>query len=280
MKTLREQYLQEMQIRNYSQSTIRSYISSLSNLSKHFNQSLDTITISQVKDYLQYIIVNNQASVSVVNQTISAYKILNQGVLGLEWSPLKLIRPRNEKRVPIILSRAEISSILENTTNLKHKSILSLLYSSGLRIGELQNLKITDIDSDRMQLLIRKGKGNKDRFAILSKTSLHLLRKYYKVYKPNVLLFEGQNKNKNYSQTSIRKTLQKACKLSGITKKVYPHCLRHSFATHLLEQGVNIQIIQQLLGHSHVKTTNFYLHVQKYSLDKVQSPLDYEGGQL
>lgn len=280
MNSLRTRYLQEMQRRNYSPRTIKTYVSCLKSLSIYYNQSPDTISINQVKEYLHHIIVKNQASTSLVNQTISAVKILHQGVLGLEWNTIKLIRPRREKRLPIILSRQEISQILEVTTNIKHKSILTLAYSSGLRMSELLNLKIQDIDSNRMQIRVCLGKGKKDRHTVLSKTTLDLLRKYYKLYRPKHWLFEGfsPNKYKQYSSTSVQKILKKACKKAGITKHIYLHCLRHSFATHLLEQGVSIQIIQHLLGHSNPKTTCIYLHVQQYSLDKIQSPLDYKGG--
>lgn len=277
MNSLRTRYLQEMQRRNYSPRTIKTYVSCLKRLSVYYNQSPDTISIQEVKDYLHHIIVKQQASNSLINQTISAVKILHQGVLGLEWNPIKLIRPRREKRLPTILSRQEIDKIIAVTINLKHKSILTLAYSSGLRMSELLNLEIKDIDSERMQIRVCSGKGKKDRFTILSKTTLSLLRDYYYFYQPKHWLFEGLN-DKQYSPTSVQKILKKACLKAGITKHVYLHCLRHSFATHLLEQGVNIQIIQRLLGHSNPRTTCMYLHVQQYSLDNIQSPLDYKGG--
>lgn len=277
MNSLRTRYLQEMQRRNYSPRTIETYVSCLKRLSIYYNQSPDTISINQVKEYLHHIIVKDQVSTSLINQTISAVKVLHQGVLGLEWNPIKLIRPRGEKRLPIVLSRQEIQNMLEVTTNLKHKSILTLAYSSGLRMSELLNLEIKDIDSGRMQIRVCLGKGKKDRYTLLSQTTLDLLRVYYKKYQPKHWLFEGLD-DKRYSSTSVQRILKKACFKAGITKHVYLHCLRHSFATHLLEQGVNIQIIQRLLGHSSPRTTCMYLHVQQYSLDNIQSPLDYKGG--
>ena len=277
MNSLRTRYLQEMQRRNYSPRTIKTYVSCLKRLSIYYNQSPDTITIKQVKEYLHHIIVKDQVSTSLVNQTISAVKVLRQGVLELEWNYIKLIRPRRETRLPIILSRQEVDQILEVTINLKHKSILTLAYSSGLRMSELLNLEIKDIDSGRMQIRVCSGKGKKDRYTLLSQTTLDLLRIYYKEYQPKHWLFEGL-KDKRYSSTSVQKILKKACNKADISKHVYLHCLRHSFATHLLEQGVNIQIIQRLLGHSNPRTTCMYLHVQQYSLDNIQSPLDYNGG--
>ena len=264
-------------MRNFSPRTVETYLSCLTSLSRYYNQSPDKISIEQVKAYLHYCITQRKASVSLINQTISAVKILRVGVLQLEWEPLKLIRPRREKKLPVILSPQETKSIIEVTKNIKHKAILMMGYSSGLRISEVINLRITDIDSKRMQVRIYLGKGKKDRYTLLSPTALDLLRIYYKTNLPNFWLFEGWER-KQYSGTSIRKILSRSCKKAGIEKRVTYHSLRHCFATHLLEQGVSLQIIQKLLGHSSIKTTSVYLHVQQYSIDKVKSPIDYEGG--
>jgi site-specific recombinase XerD len=277
MSKLRKKYLQEMQRRNYSPRTIKTYESCLVSLSAYYNQSPDKISIEQIKKYLYYRITETKSSAVLVNQTISAVKILHQGVLGLAWEPVKLIRPRREKRLPIVLSRQEIKQILLVTENIKHKAILTLAYSSGLRMSELLNLRIEDVHSNRMQIKVCLGKGNKDRCTILSEITLELLRYYYKLYRPKYWLFEG-TMNKKYSSSSVRKIFKKACKKAEINKHICFHSLRHSFATHLLEQGVSIQIIQRLLGHSTPKTTCIYLHIQQYSLDKIKSPIDYEGG--
>lgn len=274
MNELRKRFLQEMQIRNYSQQTIRSYLGRLSELSKYFNQSTDTITVEQVKQYLHYRVTVEKVSVSTVNITISAYKFLHNDVLQNGYEKIDIVRPRREKKLPVILSRSEINKIIEVTQNIKHKAILMIIYSGGLRISESINLKITDIDSSRMQICVRMGKGHKDRHTLLSRKALELLRIYYKQYKPRIWLFEGQTVGK-YSKRSIQKIFQRAKMNAGITKPATVHTLRHSFATHLLEQGVSIQIIQLLLGHSNPRTTSVYLHVQQYSLDKVTSPADY-----
>lgn len=202
---------------------------------------------------------------------------MHVGVLQLEWKPLKLIRPRREKRLPVILSRDEIRQLLSVTVNLKHKAILTLAYSAGLRRSEVLDLRIQDIDSARMQVLVRSGKGKKDRYTILSKSALKVLRDYYNAYRPGYWLFEGFSR-KRYSGTSLANILKKAGTKAGIKKHIYFHCLRHSFATHLLEQDVSIQIIQRLLGHSNASTTCVYLHVQQYSIDKIKSPMDFERG--
>ena len=275
MSKLRNELLQEMQYRNYSPRTIGSYLSCLSKLSIHFDQCPSKISIDQIKSYLHYYVSKKKASTSFVNQTISVLKLLHVSILKREWDPMTIARPRREKRLPVVLSREEISQMLAATYNLKHRSILMLAYSSGLRIGEVINLKLQDIDSNRMQVRISMGKGKKDRYTILSGSTLKLLRQYYTYYQPRHWLFEGPM-FKQYSTSSIQKIFKRSCKKINLNKAVYFHCLRHSFATHLLEQGVSIQILQHLLGHSNPKTTCVYLHVQQYSLDKVTSPLDYQ----
>lgn len=273
MKTLRERMLQEMQFQNYSPRTIATYLSCISRLSKHYNQSPEKIGIDAVKSFLHHSIMGG-CSVSFVNQTISAVKLLHEGVLKKKWEPLSIKRPKREKKLPIILSQSEVKSIVEALANIKHRSILILGYSAGLRISEVTNLKVNHIDSKRMQIRVVGAKGKKDRYTILSKSALNLLREYYKVYQPKDWLFTGLNPAKKYSTTSIQRILVKAALKSGVNKKVSYHTLRHCFATHLLEQGTNVQIIQYLLGHSHMSTTSRYLHVQQYRLDQVVSPLD------
>lgn len=275
MSKLRNQLLQEMQFRNYSPRTIESYLSCLSKLSRHYGQCPSKISIDQVKSYLHYYVTSKQASVSFVNQTISVVKLLYVSILKRDWDPMTIARPRREKRLPVVLSKEEINRVLEATINLKHRCILMLAYSSGLRIGEIINLKVHDIDSSRMQVRVCRGKGKKDRYTILSGSTLALLRRYYTYYRPRYWLIEGPT-FKQYSTTSIQKIFKKSCEKINLNKDVYFHCLRHSFATHLLEQGVSIQILQHLLGHSNPRTTCVYLHVQQYSLDKVTSPLDYQ----
>lgn len=275
MNELQKRLHNEMQLRNYSKGSIRTYLTCLCSLSDYFNQPLDTISIQQVKDYLHHRVTVHKISVSLVNQTISAYKLLHKDVLGSDYETINIIRPRRDKQLPVILSRKEINSIIDATKNIKHKAILMVIYSGGLRISEVIKLRIRDIDSERMQIRIRQGKGHKDRQSILSHKTLKLLREYYRHDKPNYWLFEGWNR-KRYSASSIRNILKRSCAKTGIEKAVTVHSLRHSFATHLLEQGVSIQIIQRLLGHSNAKTTCGYLHVQQYSIDKVLSPIDFK----
>ena len=190
-QTHQKKLLHEMQFRNYSQQTIRSYISCLSELGKYFNKPPDKITVEQVKQYLHHRVTVEKVGVSTVNITISAYKLLHKDVLRNDYEKIDIVKPRREKKLPVILSRSEINKIIEFTPNIKHKAILMLIYSGGLRISESINLKITDIDSTRMQICVRMSKGHKDRHTLLSIKALELLRKYYKSFKLNIWLFEG-----------------------------------------------------------------------------------------
>lgn len=273
MKTLRERVLQEMQYRNYSPRTVKTYLSCLVALSKYYNESPDKIDVEKVKRFLHHSILNG-CSTSFVNQTISAFKVLQEGVLMKEWNPFCIKRPRREKKLPVILSQEEAKLIVSSLTNIKHRCILAIGYSGGLRISEVINLKVNHIDSKRMQIRIVGAKGQKDRYTVLSKSTLDLLRSYYRVHQPTDWLFYGSDCKTKYSLTSIRKVLLKACAKAKITKTVTYHTLRHCFATHLLEQGTSIQVIQQLLGHANIKTTSKYLHVQQYQIDQVISPFD------
>ncbi len=182
-------------------------------------------------------------------------------------------RPFKDQRLPKVISKEEILTMIRLTKNIKHKCIIELLYSAGLRRSELLNLKVKDIDSKRMIISIEKAKGNKDRQTILSKTVLKDLRKYFKQYKPNKYLFEGQHKEQ-YSSSSVLQIVKRAAKQSNIIKPVTPHMLRHSFATHLLEEGTDIRIIQSLLGHNSIKTTEIYAHVANHQIINIKNPLD------
>jgi integrase/recombinase XerD len=185
-----------------------------------------------------------------------------------------LHRPKKEKTLPNVLSKEEVKMILEAHTNIKHKVMLSLIYSCGLRRSELLNLKPSDIDSKRGIVIIRKAKGKKDRIAPLSEKILILLREYYKLYKPQTWLFEGQEPNVQYDERSLSNVLNQALKKTSITKPVSLHWLRHSYATHLLESGTDLRYIQELLGHKSSKTTEIYTHVSTREIQKIKSPFD------
>lgn len=240
---------------------------------EYFNTCIDEISIDQVKDFLQYSIETKKVSVSFINQVISAVKILQHDILGKSWESIRIKRPRMDKRLPVVLSKEEVKSMIETTRNLKHRSILALTYSAGLRISEVISLKPSDIDSDRKQIRVF-GKGNKYRYTLLSENTLAMLRAYWRAYRPVRYLFEGQKKGQPISRETIHKVFKESCKRTGIKKQATVHSLRHSFATHLLESGVNLKIIQGLLGHSSLRTTSIYLHVTRFDPASVKSPFD------
>jgi site-specific recombinase XerD len=245
----------------------------LHDLEEYHNISIDEVSTDQVKDFLQYSIAERNFSASYVNQVISAFRILQKDVLGKEWDPIKIKRPRRPKKLPVVLSKEEVKSMIETTRNLKHRTIIAVIYSAGLRISELVNLLPSDIDSDRKQIRVL-GKGNKYRYTLLSENILDMLRVYWRAYKPERYLFEGQRQGQHISTETIQVVFKHACKKAGIIKPASVHSLRHSFATHLLESGVNLKIIQSLLGHSSLRTTSIYLHVTKFDPASIKSPFD------
>jgi site-specific recombinase XerD len=264
-----------MELRNYSPRSIFSYSEQLIRLENHLQLSLDTISVQQLKDYLHGRIIDEKISVSLVNQTISAFKILQVDVLGREWEPVKIRRPRKEKKLPVILSLSEVEKLIAVTENIKHRAILALAYSAGLRLHETLFIKPSAIDSERMLVHVIQGKGKKDRNTILSPKALDLLRIYYKIHRPGTFLFEPQGKKGvTLSGRTLNAIVKNIAIKAGINKRVSFHTLRHCFATHLLEQGVNIRMIQEFMGHNSIKTTSLYIHLANFEASGIRSPLD------
>ena len=260
--------------KRYSQNTQNIYSCYFKDFYIYFKkENFATITAAQINSYILELIKSKNISISQQNQRINAIKFYFEKVLRKEKQHYELHRPRKENKLPKVLSKNEVRNILSSCNNLKHKCILMLIYSAGLRRSELLNLKLIDIDSERMLIHIRGAKGKKDRISLLSENLLHLLRQYYKEYRPNDFLFEGQNRGK-YSSTSVANILKKASIKAKILKTVTPHMLRHSFATHLLEQGTDLRYIQKLLGHESSKTTEIYTHVSKKAIGKIKNPVD------
>jgi site-specific recombinase XerD len=273
MTALRKNYISYMRYRNYSPRTVKSYCFCLIQLSKYYNESPDNLTRKQFIDYLYYLVEEKQVSAVYLNQLISAYKILVAEVLGRDWEEFTIRRPQCEKKLPVVLSQEEVRRIIDNISNLKHRTFISLIYSCGLRLSELCNLKVSDIDSTRMQIHIRLGKGAKDRYVMLSEKILLMLRVYWLRYRPKDFLFEGAIRGKAIAVRTIQHALNQAIKKAGINKQASVHTLRHSFATHLLENGVNLISIQKLLGHARLSTTITYTHLQSAPAS-VKSPFD------
>lgn len=266
-------YLQKLELKKYAQNTIITYVSHFELFINHYkNYELAHINEQHIRDYLSYLVKTGRSN-SYINQSVNAIKFYYEMVLDMPNRFYEIERPRKEHKLPKVISKEEVKAIIANTNNINHRCIVELLYSAGLRRSELLHLKINDIDSKRMLIRINGAKGNKDRFTLLSETVLNDLRVYFKKYKPEIYLFEGENKGP-YSATSVLKIINNACKKANIRKKVSPHVLRHSFATHLLEAGTDLRYIQTLLGHNSPKTTEIYTHVATNVFTTIKNPLD------
>jgi integrase/recombinase XerD len=265
----------ELTLRGYSPSTIKSYLSWIRSLVE-FARPLHPRELDEddIRNYMLYLIENKKLARSTVNQAFNAVRFLYVELYKREFIIESVPRPKRARQLPKVLSVNEVARLIDATSNLKHKALLMLIYSSGLRAGESVHLKLEDIDSSRMLVHVRRGKGAKDRYTLLAPSMLPVLRDYYRKYRPRTWLFEGVRSGKPYSVRSVEKVFEQARARAGIVKPVSVHTLRHSFATHLLEQGVDIRLIQELLGHVRLKTTEIYLHISEKTLKEVKSPLE------
>ena len=261
--------------RRYSESTVRTYISFFKKFMRYFfPKDLQDITEDDIKKYLLELVEKQKVSYSTQNQAINAIKFYYEQVLEQNKGDYWIDRPKKEKKLPEVLSKEEVLRILQSAGNLKHQTIIALLYSAGLRRSELLNLRVRDVDFDRKQIWIRGGKGKKDRITLLSSSLHKSFKAYLNQYKPNYWFIEG-SKRKKYSASSVAAVVKKAAVAAQIRKNVTPHMFRHSFATHLMDNGVDTRIIQKLLGHSSIQTTAIYTHVSQNDLQKIISPIDH-----
>lgn len=269
-----QSYVNKLIELRYSKNTLDVYTDMFEEFINHYEDTaIDDITEPMIMDFLLYLVNTRHVSTSYQNQSINAIKFYYERVLGGKRKIYSINRPREEQYLPEVLSNEEIRAILNATENLKHKAILMTTYSAGLRISEVINLKIKDIDSKRMQIRVDMGKGKKDRYTLLSNRALEVLRKYVSQYKPKEWLFESKD-GEQYSPRTIQELLKKSVEKTNIKKRVTMHTLRHSFATHLLEAGTDLRYIQSLLGHANTKTTEIYTHITTKGFDKIKSPLD------
>ena len=261
--------------RRYSPNTINTYSEALKSFLTFCNtKTLQDINNEDVISYNNDFILKNKLSSSYQNQIVNALKLFFKIVKQTSIEIDKIHRPKREKILPNVLSKEEVKAILETPKNIKHKAMLSMIYSCGLRRSELLNLRPSDIDSKRNIVFIKQSKGKKDRITPLSPKMLELLRSYYKECSPQTYLFEGREKNTPYSARSLEEVLKKSIKLATINKPVTLHWLRHSYATHLLESGTDLRYIQELLGHNSSKTTEIYTHVSTKNIQQIKSPFD------
>lgn len=270
-----EAFKNELATLRYSENTIKSYSDCLSIFFRYYHEiPIEEISLDQIKQFNQEYILKNGYSSSFQNQVINALKLYYFKREGKKINLDKLERPFNSRKLPVVFSKIEVARIINSIINLKHKVMIATIYACGLRRGELLFLRIQDIDSERMIIHIKSGKGKKDRVVPLTQTTLSLLRKYAKLYKPNDLLFVGETGGV-YSGSSLQKVFSRAKAKAGIRKPSTLHTLRHSYATHLLESGVNLRYIQEILGHSSPKTTQIYTHVSSEQFKNLVSPIEF-----
>lgn len=269
------EYKRWLASRRYSESTIKTYTEALTTFLNFYNdKELNQFETHDLISFNNDYIIKNQLSSSYQNQIVNAIKLFFSSQQNTKMNPDLIHRPKREKLLPNVLSKEEVKQILEAHINIKHKAMLSLIYSCGLRRSELLHLKPQDIDSKRGIVIIRQAKGKKDRIAPLSQKILQLLRDYYMANQPKVYLFEGQTPGEAYDERSLQQVLKQALAKTNITKPVSLHWLRHSYATHLLEAGTDLRYIQELLGHKSSKTTEIYTHISTKNIQKIKSPFD------
>jgi len=273
MATLREQMQRDLILRGLSQKTQRIYLDKARDFARYFKQAPDQLGEEEIRKYLHYLL-EKKVSDSTYRQTYGSLKFLYQTTMKQSVVFDKIPRLKKKKRLPVILDRTEVDALFSVTKNLKHKAILMITYSSGLRLAETSHLKVTDIDSSRMMVRVRQGKGGNDRYSILSTVTLEILRQYWREFRPSDWLFKGQHPGSPLAEHTLEKIFEIAKERAGITKPATLHTLRHSFATHLLEAGTDLHHIQLLLGHKSPKTTTVYLHVSNRALSRITSPLD------
>ncbi len=282
MGRLHDQMKRDLELKNYSPKTRCCYLASVKSFVLHFHRSPDQLADQEIREYLHYLIQKKKVSQSTISQSDSALKFFYETTLKRDWNGFRIPRGKMGKRLPVVLSQQEIQAIFSATRNLKHRALLMTIYSAGLRVSEVVHLKVLDIDSQRMVIRVQQGKGEKDRYTLLAKRTLEVLRDYWRAYRPKEWLFPGQPAKGSLSISAVQKIFEKVLHQAGIKKHATVHALRHSFATHLLEAGTDLYQIQRLLGHTNPKTTAIYLHLSRKDLGGVSSPIDLleESGKL
>lgn len=274
LAVLLENCLKELKLKGYSSKTIKAYLGHINRFICFSGKKTEELTSREIEEYLLFLLDVQNRSHAFVNQAVSAIKFLAENILRRKELVTAIPRPKKEVKLPDILSQQEVASILSCLENEKHRAILFLTYSAGLRVGEVVKLKVGDINRDRKLIHVRQGKGKKDRFTILSDIAYEVLLKYQRKYAPSDWLFPGMEPENHLAERTVQRVFENACKKASIKKAVSVHALRHSFATHLLEGGTDLRYIQEILGHKSSKTTEIYTHVTEKHIRQIQSPLD------
>jgi integrase/recombinase XerD len=271
---LRQRMIEDLRLRNYSPLTVRSYTESVADFARFFNKSPDLLGPEHVRDYQLHLVHEKKVAWSTLQVRIAALKFLYTQTLKQQWFLQEVVKPKVRRKLPTVMSHEEVTALLDATPNLKHRALLATLYATGLRCAEVLQLKITDIDSQRMVIRVREGKGQRPRQVMLSPKLLTLLRAYWRWRRPSDWLFPGEKPDSPMHPSGVRQICQQLARKVGIKKQVSPHIWRHSFATHLLDAGTDLRTIQVLLGHASLKTTAIYLHVSVRRVQATQSPLE------
>jgi integrase/recombinase XerD len=265
---------EDLILRNRTPQTIRAYTGWVADFARYFHASPDRLGPEHVRSYLLHLIQERQASWNIYRQARLALQFFYTVTLGREWVVARVARPKAPKKLPPVLSTDEMAHFLDALQNPKHRALLMTAYAGGLRLSEVAHLRVEDIDSARMVIHVRQGKGHKDRDVMLSPRLLMILREYWSAYRPRPYLFPGRQPDQPVSLRAVQKVCQRALAASGLSKHVHMHTLRHSFATHLLESGTDLRTIQVLLGHHSISTTTRYLHITTAALKSTRSPFD------
>jgi integrase/recombinase XerD len=277
MTALRQRMLEDLRIRNYAPTTVSSYIRSVADFAKHFDKPPDQLGSEEIRSWQLFLLNEKRVKLSTYIQAVCALRFFYQNTLHRRIEIDRIPLPRYEKKLPVILSKAEVKALLEAPQNLKHRAMLATMYGAGLRISEVTSLKVSDLDRGRRVIWVRGGKGHKDRQVMLAEPLRDLLAAYWRWKRPTDWLFPGRNPDRPIATNSVFRACEKAAQKAGITKPIHPHSLRHAFATHLLDEGVNLLVIQALLGHAHLKTTARYLHLSDSAVRSTKSPLEMLG---
>lgn len=275
MTPLRQRMLEDMQIRNFATTTQRSYIHYVAQFAKHFNRCPQQLDLTAVRQYQIYLAQERKLAPASINTFVSAVQFLYLVTLKMPWEKTDFPRARLDEKLPVVLAPGEVERFLWHIPGVKHRAVLLLCYGAGLRISEAVSLKLSDLDSQRKLIRVEHGKGGKDRYAMLSPCLLETLRAYWRILRPTgPWLFPSWRPHRHFSAGAVQTACREAWKRSGLGKRVTPHVLRHSFATHLLESGVDTRVIQVLLGHSRIDTTARYTAVSPATVSGTESPLD------
>lgn len=274
MNPLRKRMIDDLRLRNYSPETILSYVRCIADFAGHFGRSPAELGASHIRSYQVFLLDEKRVSTSTFNRVTAALRFLYRVTLDGQVPVERIPAAKRERRLPVVISTEEIKTFFDGVDNPKHQTLLFTIYGAGLRVSEVLALKSEDIDSSRGLIRVRQGKGKKDRYTILSSSLLLALRRYWRAWRPSLWLFPRWNSDAPLTADAVRKICLRTRKRVGITKPVTPHTLRHCFATHLLEAGVDLRTIQVLLGHAQLQTTSAYLHVSPEGLCAARGEMD------